>query len=552
MNASEASILFVPANFTSSLASSFYDLTTPMTFNISNQVSFTSQIPGSTKNATNSTTTPSTHLNEEFLAFVKITCIFVFLLGLIGNSLVLFVFGSRWSKLKNCEIFMLSLAVADLVATVIVPVKMFLELTEHDFYPIGHIGCKTIATLSMTTVTVSALTLLVISIDRFLIVKYPLRNRPESWKIALIVLATWLISFGLSFVYLTGDRIQVWDNPEDAKSHFVCRSFMPRHESTAHALVAFVIQILIPLVVMTVLYSLITWLLRKNAKSDLFQHQQREMRARLRRNRKATILFVTLVTTYYVFVLPSNIFFLLYIFRALTYLGHQELVTIYTLLQMILMLNSCVNPIIYSNLHTSFRRITLKLFCSCISTKFKGYQWGDNVRSILRSSTRSVRGSFQSSRDLLFNRRKSTDDENHNSFSAAETRKTRRASSELLRPVSGSGFIPLSTMGHFEELDHYAASKRRNSPQTFDDIDEEDEVFRGDMENENDHTEYKNGYGRKFKRTSTCATTIDYSPPETPVLNPQPEGPLNNPKEQPIEKRKIMQALKQQQNVEED
>ena len=76
------------------------------------------------------------------------------------------------------------------------------------------------------------------------------------------------------------------------------------------------------------------------------------------------------------------------------------------------MLNSCVNPLIYSNLHTSFRRSSLRLLCSCVFERFKSYHWDNmsgSIRTIARRSSRSVRGSIQSSRGLLSMRRKSTE-----------------------------------------------------------------------------------------------------------------------------------------------
>lgn len=308
-------------------------------------------------------------VTKEFLIFVKLVCIMVFFLGLIGNSLVIFVFGGRWSKLKTYEIFMFSLAIADLVATIIVPMRMFLELMKLDIYMIGNTGCKILSSLTVTTITVSALTLLVISIDRFIIVKWPFRKAPESWQINVIVLTIWLLALGMSSIYWLGNRIRVWKNSFVDTSYYVCRSFMSRKETTSYVILLFSTQIIIPLTVMTILYVLIVRLLREaTVRNDLFLCQPKQTQARLLRNQKATILFITIVTAYYIFVLPGNIFFLLYVFDEVN-LEDNELLTVHTLLQMIMMLNSCVNPIVYAKLHTVFRRSTLKRFYSFVATK---------------------------------------------------------------------------------------------------------------------------------------------------------------------------------------
>ena len=82
----------------------------------------------------------------------------------------------------------MNLALADLIGTTVVPMKMVLELMQFNFLPIGDLGCKIISFLPMTTITVSSFTLLIISIDRYIIVRWPLRKEMERWQIALTLL----------------------------------------------------------------------------------------------------------------------------------------------------------------------------------------------------------------------------------------------------------------------------------------------------------------------------------------------------------------------------
>ena len=70
----------------------------------------------------------------------------------------------------------MNLALADLIGTMVVPLKMCMELMQYSFLPIGDTGCKIISFLPMTTITVSSLTLLIISIDRYIIVRWPFRK----------------------------------------------------------------------------------------------------------------------------------------------------------------------------------------------------------------------------------------------------------------------------------------------------------------------------------------------------------------------------------------
>ena len=481
-------------------------------------------------NNTTTTAAPSSSGNLKFELFVKFMCMFVFILGLVGNSLVLIVFGRRWSKLKNCEVYMMSLAVADLLATVTVPIRLFLELNGHDFYDGGHVGCKIMGSLAMTTVTVSALTLLVISIDRFIIVKWPLRGLQTSSKNAITICIIWLISFALSSIFLF--RAYLYDDPADDSSQHLCRVFyLSDREASAHGLASFTVQIVIPLSIMSVLYSLIALELRKTAKSHLIRHHKNEMRARLKRNRKAIILFVTLVTVFYVFVLPSSIFYLFYLYDGLGSLPDNQVTVIYSLLHLMLMLNSCVNPIIYSNLHTSFRRSTLKIFCSCLFTKFKDYQWGEGPMTLLLNRTRSFRESFQSRRESLFSRRQSSDDGliarrrsadeiNHNNQAVSYQR---NMSLELPRTPRNQQFNKNSSL-EVSMTNGIECSYNNGYPRDLKSKHfkiEEDNVFNEFNRNNNNATSQKsNGHTRKkFVRNSTVTSTLNASPPPSPITN---------------------------------
>ena len=333
----------------------------------------------------NITTTPSTSDSVTPAAFTfltKIVCGLVLVFGLLGNSLVLMVFGIRWSKLKTCEIFMISLALADLIGTLVVPGKIILELMDQSFHPIRDGGCQLISFLSITSLTVSALTLLTIAVDRFIIVKWPMHERPRRWKIYLMVFLTWLTGSGVGIVYFFPNKIKLYERIPEV---YMCGNIMPLDEYVTHTLITFSVQIAIPLIVITVVYFLIVLELRNGLKNALFETHTREMKIRLKRNRKATKLLVVIVIVFFICVLPLSAFFLLYLFDHHGLPIHITL-NVFAFLQMLQMVNSCVNPIIYSKLHRSFRRTTLRLLCSCFFTKFQRYDW-DSQRGSLLTST---------------------------------------------------------------------------------------------------------------------------------------------------------------------
>ena len=302
-----------------------------------------------------SSTTPENaqNISETLRLGILIICILVIALGVSGNGLVLLVFGLRLSKLKSCEIFMISLALADFFNAVVAPVRNILELTGFNFGLIGNSGCKLISFLSTTTMTVSALTLLAVSIDRFIVVKWPLHRRPYPRTLLTIIACTWVVAGALGSIYLIGKRIRLNEN-------LICSNYMNSEEYVIFAISTFLIQSVIPIIIMTVLYSLIVFELRKSAKSGIFAHCQREMAIRLSQNRKANKMVFLVVMIFYVCILPSNLFFLWYIF---SHAALKKAKIIYDILSMLQMCNSIANPIIYSRLHTSFQREIIRLIC---------------------------------------------------------------------------------------------------------------------------------------------------------------------------------------------
>ena len=77
--------------------------------------------------------------------------------------------------------------------------------------------------------------------------------------------------------------------------------------------------------------------------------------------------------------------------KALLSLPFNTVKTLFAIMLMLQMANSCVNPIIYSKLHTSFRHAILKLFCACCVDRVKNYGWDDfggNFKSVVTQSFR--------------------------------------------------------------------------------------------------------------------------------------------------------------------
>ena len=123
-----------------------------------------------TPNDTNISSTVERFLlhNEYSMLTIFIICICVIILvfGVVGNCLVVIVFVSKWSLLKTYEVYMINLAVADLIATIIYSSKYLHQTIGGSFHQIAVMGCTAIEFFGTSSVAVSSFTLVIISIDR--------------------------------------------------------------------------------------------------------------------------------------------------------------------------------------------------------------------------------------------------------------------------------------------------------------------------------------------------------------------------------------------------
>lgn len=123
------------------------------------------------------------------------------LLTVGGNVLVcLAVCASRRLRcLTNC--FILSLAVTDLLLGLLVlPFSALLQLSDE--WPFGPAFCNFYISMDVMLCTASILTLLVISVDRYLAVTMPLRyaSLVLPWRVAVAMTSIWTVSLAVSFL----------------------------------------------------------------------------------------------------------------------------------------------------------------------------------------------------------------------------------------------------------------------------------------------------------------------------------------------------------------
>ncbi|NXS34956.1 C3AR protein, partial [Pomatostomus ruficeps] len=121
--------------------------------------------------------------------------IIIFIIGIPGNGLVIWVAGLKMKRSVN-TVWFLNLAVADIMCCLSLPF-FIVHLALHEHWPYGWFLCKVIPSVIIFTMFASVFLLVAISIDRCLLVMKPVwcQNHRTVKFVSLICGGIWILAF---------------------------------------------------------------------------------------------------------------------------------------------------------------------------------------------------------------------------------------------------------------------------------------------------------------------------------------------------------------------
>jgi len=303
----------------------------------------------------------------------KITEIFVLsvilLSSLIGNTLLITIVFKRPELRNTVNYFIVNMAVSDFVFPLLsIPVRLEAIVSSSWQWHIegmsGLIFCKFYVFVERVSLAVSGQSLCWIALDRFVAVVFPMKVHLISSRFrALAMASTWVIATITRWVdlYLTEfmetDVGVVCKRPEYA---YVTAALWFKYYLT----ILVVFFNVLPLILMTILYSIITLTLRKQNKS-LFGS---EVHQRTRRKESAIRMSFCIMASFYIFsVLPT-------ISNSLLFTVQKAYPCPLHLLFLILgysmfCVSSVINPIICLTFVSSYRRGLKEILSCCFSKR---------------------------------------------------------------------------------------------------------------------------------------------------------------------------------------
>ncbi|XP_038583558.1 C-C chemokine receptor type 6a isoform X2 [Micropterus salmoides] len=322
------------------------------------------------------------------------------ILGFVGNSLVIVTYACYKRAKSMTDVYLLNVAIADLLFVVSLPLIVHNELSE---WPMGNTACKLLRGSYSVNLYSGMLLLACISTDRYIAIvqarrSFRLRSLQYSRVMCTIVWASaFLLSFPTFYFYSRYEPSHTLEafmedtmvNQTSEAHHYVCE-FQFSDNSTAWMTKVAVpstqlaVGFFLPLLIMVFCYTGVIITL---------------MKARNFQRHKAVRVVLAVVAVFIICHLPYNVTLL---FDTVNMFGEQTcefadvILTAKTVTQTIAYLHCCLNPVLYAfvgvKFRNHFRRIVQDLWC--LGKRYIAPRRFSRVTSeIYMSARRSVDGS---------------------------------------------------------------------------------------------------------------------------------------------------------------
>ncbi|XP_055032124.2 pyroglutamylated RF-amide peptide receptor [Misgurnus anguillicaudatus] len=294
--------------------------------------------------------------------------VIIFVLALVGNSLVVYIVVRKGATQTATNVFICSLAVSDLLITFFcIPFTLLQNISSE--WLGGVLVCKTVPFVQTTAIVTGILTMTCIAIERYQGIVYPLKMKRQytpkrAYKtLGLVWIAAVMVGSPMLFV----QQLEVkYDFLYDL--HHVCcqerwRSLLHRQLYSTFIMVAL---FLLPLAAMLFLYSRIgieLWIRKRVGDSSVLSTMNnREINKISKKKKRAVKMMVTIVLLFTICWAPFHIVHMLFEYNDLE--KNYDEVTINMIIAVVQAIgfsNSFNNPIVYAFMNENFKK-------NCVAT----------------------------------------------------------------------------------------------------------------------------------------------------------------------------------------
>ncbi|XP_007559617.1 chemokine-like receptor 1 [Poecilia formosa] len=308
----------------------------------------------------------------------------VFVLGVFGNGLVIWVAGFRMKKNVN-TVWFLNLAVADFLFTAFLPLSItYQALNFH--WPFGKLMCKLNGTVNFLNLYASVYTLVAISVDRLVSIVWPVwaQIHRNVRKASYMSLCVWAFALSLSlpsFVFRDTEsygNITICYNNYAFSNNYTnpdviqLRHFRHRSMTITRVLLGFII----PFSVMLSCYSIII-------------HRLRNSPTLAKRSGRPFRVIATIIITFFLCWAPFHIMTIVELKRFDPDSQSETLALVIgiglPLATCLAYINSCLNPVLYIFIGQDFKDKICKPILKVLESAFQE----DEINTYTKSTSAS-------------------------------------------------------------------------------------------------------------------------------------------------------------------
>jgi len=205
--------------------------------------------------------------NDTFTVARLIVDTFILVFSLFGNILIVI---SVWKMAKLRKVFtsvlIIQLAICDIFLVSIGITPHMFYIYDYSTYNHGALGCKLLSPLATYQMNAISLIMVLISIERYITIKYNVRSSAGTFKKVSVTVFVHLFALGTVLPYIMTSSLVSY--PNGTKQ---CLESWGTEAAMNYTIFLFLVQIGIPLPVMAVLY-LLSWrtIQKRNAKTIKF------------------------------------------------------------------------------------------------------------------------------------------------------------------------------------------------------------------------------------------------------------------------------------------